>query len=287
MSGTASAQGVVAMVNGEPITGHDLASRIKLFQTGNQKPPSRDEVLEELINEKIKILHGRRYDVKISDADVERAFATMAQRSGRDAAGFAAAMQQSGLDPKTLKQRLRAELIWRQVLQATAPGIFQVRDADVVAILTARGEQPQISAVQYSLQQIVFVVARGTPEAAKAARRKEADALRSRFASCEEGMRIAREYREVVIKDPVRRISTDLPASLQKLLAETPDGRLTPPEPTSAGFEVVAVCERKQVIADVSGQREFKDQLLAQRLQAYEKELLESLKRKAVIKKNP
>jgi peptidyl-prolyl cis-trans isomerase SurA len=211
----------------------------------------------------------------------------MAQRSNRSAATFTAALQQSGIDPNTLKQRLRAEITWRQVLQATAPGVFQVRDADVVAILTARGEQPQTSAVQYSLRQIVFVVPRGTPDAVKAARQKEAEALRARFTSCEEGVRIAREYREVVIKDPVRRISTDLAQSLQKLLAETPDGRLTPPEPTSAGFEVVAVCERKQVIADVAGRREFREQLLAQRLQEYEKNLLADLKRKAIIKKFP
>jgi len=285
--GPASAQNVVAMVNGEPITGHDLASRTKLFQGGNQKPPPREQVLEELINEKIKIQHGKRNDVKITDVDVERAFATMAQRSNRSAAVFTAALQQSGIDPNTLKQRLRAELTWRQVLQATAPGVFQVRDADVVAILTARGEQPQTTAVQYSLRQIVFVVAKGTPDAAKAARQKEAEGLRARFTSCEEGVQIAREYREVVIKDPVRRLSTDLAVSLQKLLAETPDGRLTPPEPTNAGFEVVAVCERKQVIADVSGRREFKEQILAQRLQAYEKKLIEDLKRKAIIKLYP
>jgi peptidyl-prolyl cis-trans isomerase SurA len=285
--GPASAQNVVAMVNGEPITGHDLASRTKLFQGGNQKAPPREQVLEELINEKIKIQHGKRHDVKITDAEVERAFATMAQRSNRSAAVFIAALQQSGIDPNTLKQRLRAELTWRQVLQATAPGVFQVRDADVVAILTARGEQPQTTAVQYSLRQIVFVVAKGTPDAAKAARQKEAEGLRARFTSCEEGVQIAREYREVVIKDPVRRLSTDLAVSLQKLLAETPDGRLTPPEPTNAGFEVVAVCERKQVIADVSGRREFKEQILAQRLQAYEKQLIEDLKRKAIIKLYP
>ncbi|HEV2000387.1 MAG TPA: SurA N-terminal domain-containing protein [Xanthobacteraceae bacterium] len=283
----ASAQNVIAMVNGEPITGHDLASRTKLFQGGNQKPPPREQVIEELINEKIKIQHGKRNDVKITDTDVERAFATMAQRSNRSAAVFTAALQQSGIDPNTLKQRLRAELMWRQVLQATAPGVFQVRDADVVAILTARGEQPQTTAMQYSLRQIVFVVAKGTPDAAKADRQKEAEALRARFLSCEEGVQIAREYREVVIKDPVRRLSTDLALSLQKLLAETPDGRLTPPEPTNAGFEVVAVCERKQVIADVSGRREFKEQILAQRLQAYEKTLLEDLKRKAIIKLYP
>jgi peptidyl-prolyl cis-trans isomerase SurA len=283
----ARAQGVVAMVNGEPITGHDLQSRAKLFQGGNQKAPAREDVLEELINEKIKIQQGNRHDIKVTDAEVDRAFASLAQRSNRSAAAFAAALQQSGIDPNTLKQRLRAEMTWRQVLQATAPGVFQVRDADVVAILTARGEQPQTTAVQYSLRQFVFVVPKGAPDAVKAARQKEAEALRGRFTSCEEGVRIAREYREVVIKDPVRRISTDLAVSLQKLLAETPDGHLTPPEPTNAGYEVVAVCERKQVIADVSGRREFKEQLLAQRLQVYEKQLLEDLKRKAIITKYP
>ena len=216
--GPASAQNVIAMVNGEPITGHDLASRTKLFQGGNQKPPPREQVIEELINEKIKIQHGKRNDVKVTDTDVERAFATMAQRSNRSAAVFTAALQQSGIDPNTLKQRLRAELMWRQVLQATAPGVFQVRDADVVAILTARGEQPQTTAMQYSLRQIVFVVAKGTPDAAKADRQKEAEALRARFLSCEEGVQIAREYREVVIKDPVRRLSTDL----ARLAAEAP-----------------------------------------------------------------
>jgi peptidyl-prolyl cis-trans isomerase SurA len=287
VGGTASAQSIAAMVNGDPITGHDVASRTKLFQGGNQKPPTRDDVLEELINEKIKMQLGARHSIKVTDAEVERAFTLTAQRSNRSAAVFTAALKQAGIDPNTLKARLRAELTWRQVLQSTVPGIFQVRDADVVAILTARGEQPQTTAVQYSLRQIVFVVAKGTPDAAKAARQKEAEALRGRFTSCEDGMQIAREYREVVIKDPVRRISSDLPASLQKLLADTPDGRLTPPEPTSAGFEVVAVCERKQVVADVSGRREFKEQLLAQRLQAYEKELLEDLKRKAIIQKNP
>jgi peptidyl-prolyl cis-trans isomerase SurA len=285
--GTASAQNIVAVVNGEPITGHDLASRMKLFQSGSQKPPARDDVVEELINEKIKIQQGKRYDVKVTDAEVDRAFAAMAQRTNRSAAAFTAVLQQSGVDPNTLKQRLRAELVWRQVLQSVAPGVFQVRDADVVAILTARGEQPQTTAMQYSLRQFVFVVAKGTPDAAKAARQKEAEALRARFTSCEDGVQIAREYREVVIKDPVRRISTDLPPSLQKLLAETPDGRLTPPEPTNAGFEVVAVCERKQVIADVSGRRDFKEQLLAQRLQAYEKQFLEDVKRKAIITKFP
>jgi peptidyl-prolyl cis-trans isomerase SurA len=279
----AAAQSVVAMVNGEPITGHDVANRIKLFQ-GAAKQSAPKEALEELINEKIKLQYGKRNDIKVTDPEVERAFASLAQRSNRNATVFAAAMQQAGIDPNTLKHRLRAELTWRQVLQAKAPGVFQVRDADIVAILTARGEQPQITAVQYSLRQFVFVVPRGTPDAARAARHREAEAFRARVTSCDEGAQLAREYREVVIKDPVVRISTDLATSLQKLLAATADGRTTPPEPTASGYEVVAVCGRKEVIADVSGRREFREQLLSQRLAAYEKQLLEELRRKSVIK---
>src|ERR1051326_2798094 len=46
---------VAAMVNGEPITELDIAQRTKLTQLSGQKPPTRQETLEELIEEKLKL----------------------------------------------------------------------------------------------------------------------------------------------------------------------------------------------------------------------------------------
>src|ERR1700738_2103578 len=124
----------------------------------------------------------------------------------RNAPHLAAPLTQAGIDMPRFKLRLRAELGWRQVLEQRVPGVFQVRDADLVAILMARGEAAQTKAVQYSLQQIVLVVPRNSPEAVRTGRMKEAENLRNRFSSCEQDMQLAREIREVVIKEPLVRL---------------------------------------------------------------------------------
>jgi peptidyl-prolyl cis-trans isomerase SurA len=128
------------------------------------------------------------------------------------------------------------------------------------------------------MQQVIFVTRRNSPDAVKAARLKEAESLRGRISSCDQIAELAREYREVVIKDRVRRLSSDLAPTLQKLLQELPDGKMTPPEPTANGIEVVAICDRKEVPADISSNRELRNELLGQRLQSYEKRVLDKMR---------
>ena len=56
------AQGVAVMVNGEPITNFDIDQRARLMGLSGKKA-SRQEVLDELINEKLKIREGKKYGV--------------------------------------------------------------------------------------------------------------------------------------------------------------------------------------------------------------------------------
>ena len=86
----AAAQQVVALVNGEPVTALDVAQRLKLHQVSTRRSPSRQELIEELINEKIKIQQAARLGIPVTDADVDRIFGQMAQSSGRKLADFAA-----------------------------------------------------------------------------------------------------------------------------------------------------------------------------------------------------
>ena len=51
----ARAQQIVVIVNGEPITALDIDQRSKLTQLSTHKVPARQEVLDELINEKLKL----------------------------------------------------------------------------------------------------------------------------------------------------------------------------------------------------------------------------------------
>lgn len=279
----AAAQQVVALVNGEPITTLDVDQQTRIIEAFSRRRPSRKEALDDLVDQKIKLHQARRLEIAVGDADVEREYAAMARRSGRTVADFNAAFRQAGINPAAFKVKLRSDLAWREVFQKMSPGVFQVRDADVVAALIARGQQPTSKAMQYTMRQVVFIVPRSAPDSARAMRAKEAESLRAKFADCERDLPLAREYREVVIMDPVVRISTDLPQRLRDLLEKTPDGRMTPPEATPSGIEVVAICSRKETVADLSSRSEIREQLLAQRVEAQEKQILENLRRQSII----
>jgi peptidyl-prolyl cis-trans isomerase SurA len=279
----AGAQQIVAFVYGEPITALDIDQRTRIIEVFSRKKAARKEVLDELIDQKLKLHQAKRLDIDIDATQINREYAAMARRGGRSTSDLDDAFRQAGISPTTFKTKLRADLAWRDVMQKMSPGSFQVRDADVVAALLARGQTTSSKAMQYTMRQVVFVVPRGSPDSARAARLKEAESLRAKFQDCERDLALAKEYREVVIRDPVVRISTDLPQRLRDLIEKTPDGRMTPPEPTASGIEVVAICARKETVADLNSRTEIREELLSRRVDAQEKKILDDLRRKAVI----
>jgi peptidyl-prolyl cis-trans isomerase SurA len=279
----ARAQSIVAFVNGEPVTALDVEQRTRILEATTQKKPTRQQVIDELVNDKVKLRQANRLDVDVSDAAVDRAFSGMARQGGRSVADLTAALKQAGIDARAFKAKLRADLAWREVLQRMSPGSFQVRDADVVAALLAKGQQPTAKGMQYTMRQFVFVVPRGSPQSHIDKRMKEAESLRAKFSDCDRDVQLAREFQEVVVRDPVIRMSTDLPTRLQELIQKIPDGKMTPPEAVAAGIEVVAICGRKETVADLGARREIRDQLLTNRFESQEKQVLEQLRRQSII----
>ena len=112
----------------------------------------------------------------------------------------------------------------------------------------------------YTLRPILFVVPRGSPPAAFEARAKEAEALRARFQSCEEGIALARGMRYVAVRPQVVKGSAELPTALRDMLAKTELGRLTAPETTPQGVEVYALCGKRQS-ENAPAKKEVRDEM--------------------------
>ena len=74
------AQSVAVMVNGEPITNYDIEQRTKLNFLTTRKQMARQEVIDELINEKVKIKEAKKFGVDPSASDIDQAFAGMGSR---------------------------------------------------------------------------------------------------------------------------------------------------------------------------------------------------------------
>ncbi len=278
----AHAQQVLAMVNGDPVTAFDVSQRQRMAQMLDRKTLTTKAALEEVIEERLKIQVARRSKNEMDQEDLDRIYNNIAQRSGRTPDQLSASLKQAGLEPITFKRKLAADYVWNSYVRARA-GNVNIRDADVVAALQQRGITQQV-ATEYVLRPIIFVVPRNARN--HGARMSEANSLRSRFRGCESGLEMARNLKEVVVRPQALRLSSDMPPELQKLLDKTPVGQLTPPEVTQSGVETFAICEKRQVRGESSAKREVKDELSETQFKKSSTELMQELRKGALIKYN-
>ncbi len=271
---------VAAVVNGAPITNLDIEQRTKLIAAGTHKVPSRQEVLQELIDEKIKVAVAKSYTLEVSDSEVENAFNEMARRGHMTPEQMTAQLNASGASAATLKSRIRAELAWTQLVRGRYSASLQVNDSDIAKALP--GDQKQIGYV-YTLRPIVFVIPRGSNEATVEAARREAENLRGRFQNCQEGVVLARSLRNVAVRDPIMKSSGDLGEALQQLLGSMQVGQLTTPEMTQQGLQMFALCGKRESAEDNPMKRQIREQIFAKRYEAQAKKFLEEERKRAMI----
>jgi len=282
MASRADAQ-AVAIVNGDPITVFDVEQRAKLIQLSTHQTKPRNEVVEELINEKIKVQLLKRFGIDGIDKDVDNAYANMARRMRATPKQFSENLEKSGIKTETLKTRIKADLIWSQVVRSKYQSAFQFSDQDVNARLKTKNRQDENAVgYDYTLRPILFVVPRGSPPAAFEARVKEAEALRARFQGCDEGIVLARGMRYVAVRAQVNKGSAELPAQLRDVLAKTEIGRLTAPETTPQGVEVYALCGKRQSESGPA-KKEVRDEMFNEAFEVVSKKYLKELRDQSMI----
>jgi peptidyl-prolyl cis-trans isomerase SurA len=274
---------VVVIANGSPITELDIQQRTKLLATSTHKTPSRQEVINELIDDRIKIAKAKIYGLEVSDADVDSAFLSMAQRQHLTADQFGQVLERSGILPRTVKDRIRAEVAWNQLVRGKFGSSLQVNETDIANAMVSGSEgEPSVGYV-YTLYPIVVLTPRGSSEALLKSKLQEVENLRARFTSCAQGLAFARALRDVAVREPVTRSSADLPEQFRQLLGSMEIGRLTTPEPTSQGLQMFALCDKKQSNSDSPAKRQAREQIFAKRFETESKRYLEEVRKQSMI----
>ncbi len=279
----ASAQQVVVIVNGDPITALDIEQRSKLVEASNHKVPTRQEVIDELINERLQIKEGKKFGLEASDTEVENAYAGMANRMRISAEQFGEVLGKSGIKPPTLKAKLRAQIVWTQLVKGRFQSTLQIGEKEILSAVDAKADPKDSIAYEYSLRPILFIVSKGSAETSFEARKREAEALRGRFESCDEGVRVARLLKDVAVREPIIRSSADLAEQLRGILEGTAVGHLTPPEVTKQGVEMFAVCNKKQTTSDTPKLRAAKEKIFTSRYEQQAKRYMDEVRRGAMI----
>ncbi|QDW42031.1 peptidylprolyl isomerase [Bradyrhizobium sp. KBS0727] len=277
------AQTVAVMVNGEPITNYDIEQRTKLNALTTRQQMPRQDVINELINEKVKIKEAKKFGVDPTSSDIDEAYAGMSSRMRISPDQLTKTLEAQGIRPDTLKARLRAEMVWTSLVRGRYKESLQVGEKDVAAVAQEGGEAIQTEAFEYKLRPIVLIVPRGSAPTAIELRKKEAESLRERVQTCEQANAYFKSMQNAAIRDSVTKTSADLPVPLRELLDKTPIGHLTPPEITKQGVEMVALCDRKPTKIDSPKKREIRDKMFQQKYEKKSKEYLDDIRKAAMI----
>jgi peptidyl-prolyl cis-trans isomerase SurA len=279
------AQSVVVMVNGDPITNYDVEQRSKLNFLSTHKSQVRQQVIDELIDERLKIKEGKKYSVDPSSSDIDGLYSGMSSRMHLTPDQLTKSLATSGIRPETLKERMKAEMVWSSLIRGRYKESLQIgeKEVDKAAKSDETPDKSNTESFEYKMQPIVLIVERGSPPGTIEATRKEAEALRNRVQTCDEANTLFKTMQNAAIRDAVTKTSADLPAPLRELLDKTPIGHLTEPELTKQGVEMVALCDRKPTTVDTPKKKEIRDKMFAEKYEAKSKAYLQEIRKAAMI----
>jgi peptidyl-prolyl cis-trans isomerase SurA len=246
-TGPAPAQSIKVVVDDTAITTMDIQGRSRLLQVAMRMPAGQAQkvAVDELIDEALRLEDARRRGIVVNEAQVDRAFAGIAERSKLSPDQFAAALGQAGVPAATLKARLRSQIAWGQIVRAKLRSEMREEQDDLIAQMRRQEKGTgEVTAEDFVLQRIVFTLP-GDPSAALVNRRRqEAEQLRGRFENCDQGLPLARSIREVAVINIGRKLASEVTPQLYEALKDVKAGSLTKPQVTVQGIELIAVCER-------------------------------------------
>jgi peptidyl-prolyl cis-trans isomerase SurA len=160
------ADGVLATVNDSVITGFDLRQRMLLLIAMTQVQPTpenipaiQQEALNALIDDRLQVQELANYeDLKVTDEEVDREIAAMAQEAGVTAQGYLSYLEAGGIRPQTLREQLRTQIGWQQLVGGRFQSRARVSKGAVDAAMRQMSEAA--SKKQYLIGEIYIEAAR-------------------------------------------------------------------------------------------------------------------------------
>jgi peptidyl-prolyl cis-trans isomerase SurA len=135
--------GILATVNDSVITGFDLRQRMLLLIAMTQVQPTPENIpaiqqqaLNALVDERLQVQELANYeDLVVSDQEVEAEIASMAQEVGASPQAYIDFLAQGGIRPGTLREQVRTQIGWSQLVGGRFQSRARVSRAAVSAAL--------------------------------------------------------------------------------------------------------------------------------------------------------
>ncbi|MEP6942116.1 MAG: peptidylprolyl isomerase [Betaproteobacteria bacterium] len=255
-SRTVSVDRVVAIVNDEAITQHDVddAKRVVLAQMKQQnvQPPASEvlekQVLERLITERSLLQFAKETGLRVDDSQIERTMQRIAQENKLTPDEFRKALAQENVAYAKYREDIRNELVVQRLREREVESRLTVSDAEVEHYLATLKVQ-NTGDSEYQLSHILVLV----PEQASA------DQIESRRRRAEEALRAIRtgnDFGQVAAgfsdaNDALRggslgwRAGARLPTVFAEQVRKMKPGEVSPVLRSASGFHIVKLIDKR------------------------------------------
>ncbi len=256
-----------------------FVERIQQTVIANTSKSMRQQAIDELIDEKLMLQAAREQKIEISDDEVNQMLTRMAQSGsdGRTLEQFLANFKAQGINPSTLKDRIRAQSAWREVIRRVYGSRIRAAAPTNLPTRSNGGAVVDVEIVRLKI---------GGDGSQKAMAEKliQAEAIRQGFRSCDQ---LAGQVRgldgatvQSVKKADLKDFRGDVQAALQKASA----GEITPPVVNGDTIEIHAVCNKQTVASPDESQTADAGDGTQEQFRLYSDRHLKDLKTRALLK---
>ena len=198
------------------------------------------EVLESLIDERLKVQAAERLAVEIRGNEAEAAYARFAGTFGMDPESFTQSLRQQSISEVTVWTKIDADLRWGQIIRRQVVVAPDEVNEEMASIRAAEG-QPE-----FRIRRIVLL-ADGNRD--RAAARVEADRLRGQLAAGADFRLLALRHSQGLPDSPggdwVRGDAVD--PTLAEALAQLETGAVSAPVETAGAVYLIQLLDRRAV----------------------------------------
>lgn len=238
------AAAVKVLVGGQEITDLQISERaglLRLEKRGNSNSDRLKMAEKELVDEAIMLAEADRVKVTVTNSEVDKAYLNVARNSKLSVDKLTAFLQAAGVNPQTLRDRLKANLAWGQVVQMEVAPRVNVSELNLDE--QAQKQLDPTMSYDYILKEVRFIIPQGS-KVSVSSRTAQANQYRKSFNGCASAVDLSMSYTDVAVIDIGRRHATQLPEALAKELGALNVGQITKPRVAQGGVSMLAICSK-------------------------------------------
>lgn len=252
----AAASEIRYIINNLPVTSYDIQRRAAFLRLQRQRGNLAAKAEEEMVTQALRTVEMKRLNINIPQAAVDQSYERFASSNKLSTKQLTQILQQSGVTSGHFKEFIRVQMGWNAALGARFRAEGRMSEQDVVQkMLQNGGNKPK--ALEYMLQQVIFVVPPKERKSLMGKRRREAESMRQRFNGCDSTRQFAKGLIDVTVRDLGRVLEPELPPDWEKLIKATSQGQATKVRDTDRGVEFIGICSTREVSDDRVAQMVF------------------------------